>query len=165
MKAKTVSALRSERGLHRVNGAEPQVVGLASVTTAERKADTIKTYILCATQNLSSRKKHRAQACPDPLHWWPVANPRGKDAFHRVPIFLHVGTPRCGVRSAGSGTRIHPLSAQGPGEGAMRMEPDDAGLQPQTGAEPGELPKTDGGGGLKARRRRLPAKKLARSNL
>jgi len=46
MKVKTVSALRSERGLHRVNGAEPQVVGLASVTTDERKTDTMKTYIL-----------------------------------------------------------------------------------------------------------------------
>ena len=41
----------------------------------------------------------------------------------------------------------------------MRMEPDDAGLQPQTGAEPGELREIDGGGGLKVRRRRLPAKK------
>jgi len=46
MKVKTVSALRSKRGLHRVNGAEPQVVGLASVTTDERKTDTMKTYIL-----------------------------------------------------------------------------------------------------------------------
>jgi hypothetical protein len=28
------------------------------------------------------------------------------------------------------------------------MEPDHTGLQPETGVEPGELGKTDGGGGL-----------------
>jgi hypothetical protein len=44
------------------------------------------------------------------------------------------------------------------------MEPDDAGLQPQTGVEPGELPKTDGGGGLKARRQRRPSKKAVNGN-
>src|ERR1035437_777652 len=38
---------------------------------------------------------------------------------------------------------LHPLSAQGPGESALRMEPDDPGLQPQTGVEPGELRQTD----------------------
>ena len=38
---------------------------------------------------------------------------------------------------------------KGLGEGAVRMEPDDAGLQPQTGAEPGGLRKIDGGGGFK----------------
>jgi hypothetical protein len=41
MKAKAVSALRSKRGLHRVNGAEPQVVGLTPQTTNERETDTI----------------------------------------------------------------------------------------------------------------------------
>jgi len=41
----------------------------------------------------------------------------------------------------------------------VRMESDDAGLQSQTSVKPGELPKTDGGGGLNARRRRLPVKK------
>ncbi len=46
MKANKVSALRSKRGLHRVNGAEPQVVGLTPQTTDERKTDTMKTYIL-----------------------------------------------------------------------------------------------------------------------
>jgi hypothetical protein len=33
------------------------------------------------------------------------------------------------------------------------------GLQPQTDVEPGELPKVDDSGGLRARRRRLPAGK------
>ena len=37
----------------------------------------------------------------------------------------------------------------------VRMEPDDAGLQPQTGAEPGELRETDGGGGSKSSAMRL----------
>jgi hypothetical protein len=46
MKVKAVSALRGKRGLHRVNGAEPQVVGLTPQPTNERKTDTMKTYIL-----------------------------------------------------------------------------------------------------------------------
>ena len=33
MKVNKVSALRVKRGLHRVNGAEPQVVGLTPQTT------------------------------------------------------------------------------------------------------------------------------------
>src|SRR6266516_943246 len=47
MKAKAVSALRSKRGLRPVvRDAEPQVVGLAPQTTNERRANTMKTYIL-----------------------------------------------------------------------------------------------------------------------
>jgi len=46
MKAKEVPALRSKRGLHRVSGAEPQLVGLAPQTMKEKKADTMKTYPL-----------------------------------------------------------------------------------------------------------------------
>ena len=46
MKVKLVPALRSKRGLRRVSGAEPQVVGLTPQTTEQRKADTIKIYIL-----------------------------------------------------------------------------------------------------------------------
>ena len=42
---------------------------------------------------------------------------------------------------------------------------DDAGLQPQTRVEPGELPKTDGGSGLKARRQRRRSKKAVNGNL
>ena len=47
MKAKAVSALRSERGLRlEVNRvAEPQVVGLAPQTTDDRRANTMKIYI------------------------------------------------------------------------------------------------------------------------
>ena len=46
MRVKAVSALRSKRGLRRVNGAEPQVVGLTPQTTNDRRTDTMKTYIL-----------------------------------------------------------------------------------------------------------------------
>jgi hypothetical protein len=47
MKVKQVSAFRAKRGLRRASGAEPQVVGLASVTTDERK-----TYILRAAKTV-----------------------------------------------------------------------------------------------------------------
>ena len=46
MKAKLVSALQSERRLHRVSCAEPQVVGLAIQTTPEWKPDTMGKFIL-----------------------------------------------------------------------------------------------------------------------
>jgi len=59
MKVKAVSALWSERGLHRVNGAEPQVVVLASVTTDERKTDTMKTYILRHPKPVQPQKGRR----------------------------------------------------------------------------------------------------------
>lgn len=47
MKPEAVSALRSKRGLH-LHGrdAEPQVVGLTPRTSHERRANTVKTYIL-----------------------------------------------------------------------------------------------------------------------
>ena len=42
-----MSTLRDARGLRRVSGAEPQVVGLAPQTTKnDRRANTMKTYIL-----------------------------------------------------------------------------------------------------------------------
>jgi transposase len=59
MKVKAVSALRSKRGLHRVNGAEPQVVGLTPQTTDERKTDTMKTYILRDSQPVEPQKSIR----------------------------------------------------------------------------------------------------------
>jgi len=99
MKVKAVSALRSKRGLHRVKGAEPQVVGLTPLITTKRKANTMTTYILRDSKTVEPQK------------------------------------------------------------GADGMEPDDTGLQPETGIESGELRETDGGGGLKVRRQRLPAKK------
>src|SRR5450756_1940052 len=52
---------------------------------------------------------------------------------------------------------VHALSAQGAGESADGVEPDDAGLQLETGVEPGELRETDAGGGSES-----PAKSLKR---
>ena len=60
MKANRVSALRSKRGLHRVNGAEPQVVGLTPQTTDERKTDTMKTYILRDPKPVEPQKSIRS---------------------------------------------------------------------------------------------------------
>ena len=59
MKVKAVSALRSKRGLHRANGAEPQVVGLTPQTTDIRKTDTMKTYILRTAKPVELQKSSR----------------------------------------------------------------------------------------------------------
>ena len=69
MKVKTVSALRSKRGLHRMNGAEPQVVGLTPQTTNEWKANTMRTYILRAAKPVEPQKSIRcAPGCPARSH-------------------------------------------------------------------------------------------------
>jgi transposase len=60
MKVKQVSALRSKRGLHRMNGAEPPVVGLTPQTTMKRKANTMKTYILRQPKPVESQTPVRA---------------------------------------------------------------------------------------------------------
>ena len=60
MGAGAVSALRSKRGLRRVSGAEPQVVGLAPQTTMnDRKANTMKTYILRDPNTVEPQKAQR----------------------------------------------------------------------------------------------------------
>ena len=59
MEVKAVSALRSKRGLHRVNGAEPPVVGLTPQTTNEWKANTMKPYILRTPKGVESQKSIR----------------------------------------------------------------------------------------------------------
>jgi len=50
---------------------------------------------------------------------------------------------------------VHALFAEGAGESADGVEPDDPGLQLETGVEPGELRETHGGGGGET-----PAKRL-----
>ena len=61
MKVKTVSALRSKRGLRPVmRVAEPQVVGLTPQTTNEWKANTMKTYILRDSQPVEPQKSIRS---------------------------------------------------------------------------------------------------------
>ena len=57
MKVNTVSAFRDKRGLRRVSGAEPPVMGHPPETTEIRKTVTMKTYIM-----------RRAKAVED---FWP----------------------------------------------------------------------------------------------
>jgi hypothetical protein len=52
MKVNTVSAFRDKRGLHRVSGAEPPVVGHPPETTEIGKTVTMKTYILRAAKTV-----------------------------------------------------------------------------------------------------------------
>ena len=62
-----MSALRDERGLRRVSGAEPQVVGLAPQTTMnDRKANTMKTYILRDPNTVEPQKQQPKPQTPDP---------------------------------------------------------------------------------------------------
>src|ERR1017187_3895436 len=66
MKRVKVSALR-ERGLRPVGRvAEPQVVGLAPQTTNERKADTMKTYILRENKSVEPQKSNPNLPPPRP---------------------------------------------------------------------------------------------------
>src|ERR1039457_6324002 len=68
MKRVKVSALR-ERGLPPAGrDAEPQVVGLAPQTTNERRANTMKTYILRAPQTVEPQKStpHLPPPRPEP---------------------------------------------------------------------------------------------------
>ena len=52
-----MSALRDERGLRRVSGAAAQVVELAPLTTMnDRKANTMKTYLLRDPNHLEPQK-------------------------------------------------------------------------------------------------------------
>ena len=62
MKGKVVPALWSKRGLHRGSGAEPQVVGLAPQTTQEKKADTMKTYLLKASPAVEPKARRHQKA-------------------------------------------------------------------------------------------------------
>ena len=70
MKVKKVSALRSKRGLHRANGAEPPIEAVPQLTDTnpsnheqlsniERKTDTMKTYILRQPKTVESQKPAR----------------------------------------------------------------------------------------------------------
>jgi hypothetical protein len=65
MKAKAVSALRSKRGLRPVKRvAEPQVVGLAPQTTHDRRANTMKNYILRKSKTVEAQSSSRRLPAP-----------------------------------------------------------------------------------------------------
>ena len=57
MKVNKVSALRVKRGLHRVNGAEPQIVGRTPQTTDIRKTDAMTKYILRQPKPVQPQKQ------------------------------------------------------------------------------------------------------------
>src|SRR5512138_2129998 len=84
MKVKAVSALRSKRGLRPVvRVAEPQVVGLTPQTTNERRANTMKTYLLRESQTVEPQKARRT---PRPR---PAAS-TAREGLNR-PIRAHTG--------------------------------------------------------------------------
>jgi len=63
MKVKPVSALRSKRGLHHGNGAEPQVVGLTPQTpqtTDIPKSDNMTTFIMRQPKSVQPQKTKRS---------------------------------------------------------------------------------------------------------
>ena len=83
MKVKKGSALRVKRGLRRVNGAEPQVVGLTPQTTDERKTYTMKTYILRGSKPVESQKSSR------PLGPKPAASMAAKGPVLCIGLDVH----------------------------------------------------------------------------
>jgi len=88
MKVKKVSALRVKHGLHRVNGAEPQVVGLTPQTTDERKTDTMKTYILRPPKTVEPQKSIRSPR-PKPAASATIAVfLRGPEATVKSPVLF-----------------------------------------------------------------------------
>lgn len=71
-----MSALRDERGLRRVSGAEPQVVGLAPQTTMmTARANTMKTYILRDPNRVEPQKPARAPRVALPPQPQPITPP------------------------------------------------------------------------------------------
>lgn len=54
---KVVPALWSKRGLHRGSGAEPTVVRFAPQSVKEKKADTMKTYLLKTSSSVESKAR------------------------------------------------------------------------------------------------------------
>jgi hypothetical protein len=73
MKRKVAPALRSKRGLHRASGAEPAWMGLAPQTMKEKKADTMKTYLLKtsrAVEPKAGRKFERQKQSPHARLRW-----------------------------------------------------------------------------------------------
>ena len=94
MKAKVVSGLRSERGLRpEERAAEPQVVGLTPQTTENRKANTMKTYLLLDPNAVEPQNPQRArpsQPTSSPAPAAPVRTILGRPAAASGPA-LYLG--------------------------------------------------------------------------
>jgi transposase len=107
MKASKVSALRSKRGLRPVvQVAEPQVVGLTPQTTAIRKADTMKTYILRDPKTVEPQKPVRPRhVAPAPATATTLLEPPAAPATGPVLYLgLDVHTDSIAVSLAPAGT-------------------------------------------------------------
>ena len=91
MKVKAVSALRVKRGLQRMSGAEPPVVGLTPQTTDIRKTDTMKTYILRQPKPVEPQKSTRTP-CPKPAPPEAAASHSGPPAKSPV-LFIGMDVP------------------------------------------------------------------------
>lgn len=105
MRVKAVSALRSKRGLRRVSGAEPQVVGLTPQTTMmTERTDTMKTYLLRQPQTVEPQSSRvprvgrTAAATASELLGRPAHPPKGPVLF----IGLDVHTDSIAVSLAPS---------------------------------------------------------------
>ena len=79
-----------KRGLHRANGAEPQVVGLTPQTTNERKTDTMKTYILRDPKPVEPQKSTRPPR-PEPARPATTAAPLERPAMTAKGPVLFIG--------------------------------------------------------------------------
>jgi hypothetical protein len=97
MKGEAVSALRSKRGLHRMNGAEPPVVGLTPQTTQERSANTMKTYLLRDPKTVEPQ----STACRAPRARQPL-NPQ-LSTLNRLRVRAAGADVRGGKKRGGGG--------------------------------------------------------------
>jgi len=89
MKANVVPALQSKRGLRPVRRVdEPQVVGLSPQATKEKKADTMKTYLLKTSPAVEPKAKGKDVVIA------------GRDDFHIVP-FIPSGSAYAPTASLG----------------------------------------------------------------
>ena len=97
MKAKGVSALRSERGLRpEERAAEPQVVGLTPQTPENRKPNTMKTYLLRDPNAVEPQNPPRArpsQPTSAPAPAAPVHTILGRATASGPALFLGLDVP------------------------------------------------------------------------
>src|SRR6187401_1985396 len=100
MIAKAVSALRSKRGLRRVCGAEPQVVGLTPQTTPERRANTMKTYLLRHANPVEPQRRSAPRTTTSAILGRPASAKNGPVLF----VGLDVHTDSIAVSLAPSDT-------------------------------------------------------------
>jgi hypothetical protein len=112
MEAKAVSALRSKRGLRPVEQvAEPQLVGRTPQTTNERRANTMKTYILREPKAVEPQKPVRTRrSAPAPASATTLLGPPRRTRQRARPLHRFGRAYRLHRRLAGADG--HPRSAR-----------------------------------------------------